>query len=136
MVLVCGPRLPTASLRLPEGVEVRGYVHRLYQHLAACDLAIVQGGGTTTLELTALRRPFLYFPLQQHFEQQVHVAGRIERHGAGTRLQFSEVAPLSLAEAAMGNIGREVSYPPIATDGATRAAAALHRVLSKSPTIT
>ena len=48
--------------------EVRGYVPNLYQHFAACDLAVVQGWGTTTLELTALSRPFLYFPREQHFE--------------------------------------------------------------------
>ena len=32
------------------------------RHLAACDLAVVQGGLTTTMELAANRRPFLYFP--------------------------------------------------------------------------
>jgi hypothetical protein len=28
------------------------------------------------MELTANRRPFLYFPLQRHFEQQIHVPHR------------------------------------------------------------
>ena len=74
LVLVCGPRLDPASLDLPDGVEARGYVPKLYEHLAACDVAVVQGGGTTTLELTALRRPFLYFPLEGHCEQEVAVA--------------------------------------------------------------
>lgn len=55
-------------------MEVRGYVDRLYEHFAVSDLAVVQAGGTTTLELTALRRPFLYFPVEEHFEQRVHVA--------------------------------------------------------------
>lgn len=58
-------------------MEVQSYVDRLYEHFAASDLAVVQAGGTTTPELTALRRPFLYFPLEEHFEQQVHVAGRL-----------------------------------------------------------
>ena len=49
-------------------------MHQLYRHLAACDLAVVQGGLTTTMELTAVGRPFLYFPLANHFEQQLHVA--------------------------------------------------------------
>ena len=39
-------------------------MHELYRHLAACDLAVVQGGLTTTMELTAAKRPFLYFPLR------------------------------------------------------------------------
>jgi predicted glycosyltransferase len=45
MVLVCGPRIASATVQAPSGVEVRGYVPRLYEHLAACDVAIVQGGG-------------------------------------------------------------------------------------------
>jgi UDP:flavonoid glycosyltransferase YjiC (YdhE family) len=68
MVIVCGPRIDPASVRAPAGVDVRGYVPRLYEHFAACDAAVVQGGGTTTLELTALRRPFIYLPLENHFE--------------------------------------------------------------------
>ena len=36
-------------------------MHDLYRHLA-CDLAVVQGGLTTAMELTANRRPFIYFP--------------------------------------------------------------------------
>ena len=57
MVLVCGPRLDPATVPAPNGVQVYGYVPRLFEHLAACDAAVVQSGGTTTLELTALRRP-------------------------------------------------------------------------------
>ena len=62
---------------------MRAYVHNLYRHLAACDLAVVQGGLTTAMELTANRRPFLYFPLRHHFEQNFHVRHRLERYGAG-----------------------------------------------------
>lgn len=76
MVLACGPRLDPASLRAPSRVQVLGYAPGLHEHLAACDLAIVQGGGTTTLELTALRRPFIYIPLDGHYEQEVAVADR------------------------------------------------------------
>jgi UDP-N-acetylglucosamine:LPS N-acetylglucosamine transferase len=122
MVIVCGPRIPPASLRVPAGVEVRGYVDRLYEHFAACDLAIVQGGGTTTLELTALRRPFLYFPLEEHFEQQRHVAARLDRHGAGVRMRFPNTTPASLATVVLSHLGATVGYPPIPTDGARHAA--------------
>ena len=122
MELVCGPRLSPDSLDVPAGVRRRGYVHALYEHLAACDLAIVQGGGTTTTELMALRRPFLHFPLEGHFEQRVHVAERLERHGAGVKLEYKKTTPEQLAAAVVANIGREMSYPPIATDGAKNAA--------------
>ena len=46
---------------------------RLVDHLAACDVAIVQGGLSTCMELTAAARPFLYVPLRHHFEQNFHV---------------------------------------------------------------
>ena len=131
MILVCGPRLKPETLDVPNGVERRSYVPRLYEHFAACDLAIVQGGGTTTLELTALRRPFLYFPLEGHFEQRSHVARRIERHGAGMRLEFKHTAPEALAAAVLAHLGTEPHYPPIATDGAQRAAEHLLRLMNK-----
>ncbi len=129
MVLVCGPRLAPDSIHAPKGIEVRGYVPALYEHLAACDLAIVQGGGTTTLELTALRRPFLYFPLGHHFEQQVHVAGRLGRHRAGIRMSYSETTPAALAEEVISNIGRPVSYSAIPSDGAQKAAQLISQLL-------
>ena len=122
MVLVCGPRLDPATVQTPSGVEVRRYVPRLYEHLAACDVAVVQGGGTTTLELTALRRSFVYFPLEGHFEQNLVVAKRLARHGAGERLFYSETTPETLAEAVLGQLGREANWPGIPTDGARRAA--------------
>ena len=60
MIVVAGPRIDPASLPdASDGLEVRAYVHDLYQHLAACDLAVVQGGLTTAMELTANKRPFL-----------------------------------------------------------------------------
>jgi UDP:flavonoid glycosyltransferase YjiC (YdhE family) len=129
MVLVCGPRFDPGSLELPSGVEMRGYVPRLHEHLAASDLAIVQGGGTTTLELTALRRPFIYFPLEDHFEQNVVVAERLARHQAGRRLSFSDTTPQQLADKVVQMLGSEASWPPIRTDGATRAAELINRLL-------
>jgi UDP-N-acetylglucosamine:LPS N-acetylglucosamine transferase len=104
-------------------------VPNLYEHFAACDLAVVLAGGTATLELTALRRPFIYFPLEQHFEQQFHVARRLRRHGAGVRLDYSATSPQVLATTILDNLGSRPQYPPIATDGATRAANILARHL-------
>lgn len=129
LVLVCGPRIHPATVHAPAGAEVWGYVPNLYEHFAACDLAVVQAGGTATLELTALRRPFIYFPLEQHFEQQFHVARRLRRHGAGVRLDYSATSPQVLATAILDNLGSRPHYPPIATDGAMRAANILARHL-------
>ena len=129
MVMVCGPRLDPQSLHVPDGIEVKGYVPALHEHLAACDLAITQGGGTTTLELTALQRPFLFFPLERHFEQEIHVAERLARHRAGVRMQFSQTTPESLAEVVVANIGQEVDYASISTDGAQKAAELINQFL-------
>jgi len=131
MILVCGPLISPQSLSVPDDVEVHGYVPDLYKHLAASDLVITQGGGTTTLELTALGRPFLYFPLDGHFEQQVFITGRLARHRAGTKLIFSETTPESLAEQIVAHIGRDVSYASLPTEGAQRIAEEVNLLLKE-----
>src|SRR4029077_2472281 len=93
MIVVTGPRIDPATFPPRAGLELRGYVHRLYQHLCACDLAIVQGGLTTTMELTAAKRPFLYFPLGHHFEQNFHVRHRLDRYWAGHNLDYANTRP-------------------------------------------
>ena len=95
MRVVCGPRLHSPEASVPEGVEVAGYVSRLYEHFAATDLSIVQAGGATTLELTVLKRPFLYFPLENHCEQLMHVAPRQRRLGAGVELRLATTSQRS-----------------------------------------
>jgi len=129
MVLVCGPRLSVESLKVPPGVEVRGYVPALYEHFAASDLAIVQGGGTTTNELTALRRPFLYFPIEGHFGQELLGVEKLTRHQAGVKMVYSQTTPEYLAKKVLSNLGKEVSYAPIPTDGAQRAAQLINKLL-------
>ena len=129
MIVVAGPRIDPATLPSHEGLEVRAYVPDLYRHLAACDLAVVQGGLTTSMELTANRRPFLYFPLKHHFEQQHHVRHRLERYGAGRCMDFDADGPEEIARAIAQEIGREVSYRPVARDGAARAAALIAETL-------
>jgi pimeloyl-ACP methyl ester carboxylesterase/predicted glycosyltransferase len=129
MVVVAGPRIDPESLPRHEGLEVRAYVHDLYRHLAASDLAIVQGGLTTAMELTASRRPFLYFPLRHHFEQNFHVRHRLERYGAGRCMDFDSDGPSEIAAAIAEEIGLEVDYRPVETDGARRAAALIAELL-------
>jgi predicted glycosyltransferase len=122
MVVVTGPRIEPASLPTTPGLEVRAYVHELYRHLAACDLAIVQGGLTTCMELTANKRPFLYFPLRHHFEQNFHVRHRLERYGAGRCMDYETATPEIIAAAVAEEIVRPVHYRDVETDGAARAA--------------
>ena len=129
MIVVAGPRIDPAALPQHDGLEVRAYVHELYRHLAVCDLAIVQGGLTTAMELTASKRPFLYFPLRHHFEQNFHVRHRLERYGAGRCMDFETDGPSEIATAIAEEIGSEVHYRPVETDGAARAAKLIAELL-------
>ena len=81
------------------------------------------------MELTALGRPFIYFPLAHHFEQQFHVGYRLDRYGAGRRMEFDESTPESIAEAIATEIGRKIQYRAVPSDGAARAAALLAELL-------
>ena len=129
MIVVTGPRINPASLPQADGMEVRTYVQDLYRHLAACDLAVVQGGLSTCMELTANRRPFLYFPLRHHFEQNFHVRHRLERYGAGRCMEYETPTPEVIAAAIADEMGRPVRYRPVETDGAARAAARIAELL-------
>ena len=126
MVLVCGPRVDITSLEVPEGVKIKGYVKNLYEHFAASDLAVVQGGNTTTLELTALRTPFIYFPIEGHFEQR-DIAERQRRLRAGVPMTLSATTPEALAGKMEENLGRSVDYAPVPVDGAQKMAALVEK---------
>ena len=122
MIVVAGPRIDPASLDAPAGVDVRAFVPNLDRHLAACDLALVQGGLTTCMELTAAGTPFLYFPLKNHFEQNFHVAHRLDRYGAGKRMEFATSTPDMIADAMVAAMRAPVRFEPVEADGAARAA--------------
>jgi pimeloyl-ACP methyl ester carboxylesterase/predicted glycosyltransferase len=129
-LVVAGPRIDPRSLPRRRGVSVRGHVPDLYQHLAAADLAVVQGGLTTTMELTATARPFIYVPLRHHFEQNFHVRHRLDRYGAGRCMPYEEAGdPDQLAEAVVQELHHDVSYRPVETDGAAVAARMLAELL-------
>jgi UDP-N-acetylglucosamine:LPS N-acetylglucosamine transferase len=120
--VVTGPRIDPESLPQTEGVEYRAYVDRLYRRFAAADVAIVQGGLTTTMELTASKVPFIYVPLRNHFEQNFHVRARLDRYGAGRHMDYEDIQPDHLATVISEEIGREVDYLDVETDGAAKAA--------------
>jgi pimeloyl-ACP methyl ester carboxylesterase/predicted glycosyltransferase len=129
MVLVAGPRLSPDSFPKLDGLEVRPYVHNLFEHLACSDLALVQGGLSTTMELVATRRPFLSFPLQRHFEQCVHVRRRLANYEADRSVPYAGLTPEALAERALQAMHAPVAYKPVETDGAARAARRIAQVL-------
>jgi predicted glycosyltransferase len=122
MIVVAGPRIDPRALQAPAGVEVRAFVPNLDRHLAGCDLALVQGGLTTCMELTAAGTPFLYFPLKNHFEQNFHVAHRLDRYRAGRRMEFATSTPYMIADAMVAVLNARPKYRPVEADGAARAA--------------
>ena len=129
MVVVAGPRIDTSRLPAVDGPEIRGYVDDVYRLFAASDLAIAHGGLSTCMELASVRRPFLYFPIRHHFEENIHVRYRLERYGAGRRMDYATADPDAIAEAIAEEIGRDVDYLPVETDGAARAAALIGDLL-------
>ncbi len=126
MVVVAGPRIDPSSLPSHDGSEIHGYLDGLYRHMAAADVAIVQGGLTTTMELAALGTPFVYVPLRGHFEQNLLVPRRLERYGAGRRVDYDDATPEALGQAIAAGTRAparsDVGSRTIGTDGARRAA--------------
>jgi predicted glycosyltransferase len=130
MVVVAGPRVDVASLAAPAGVEVRAFVANLDRHLAACDLALVQGGLTTCMELAAAGTPFLYFPLRNHFEQTFHVTHRLRRYGAGIQMDFAAASPDMIADAMTLALSGSGKPNPVEADGARHAARMIAELLA------
>jgi UDP:flavonoid glycosyltransferase YjiC (YdhE family) len=126
MVVVCGPRIDPASIPAPEGVELAGYVHELSRYLAACDVAVTQGGLTTCMELAAAKTPFLYAPLRRHFEQNLHVRHRLERYGAGRAI---DLASDDIAAGIVAALRDDPRPDEVERDGAARAARMLGELL-------
>ncbi|MEP0940133.1 MAG: alpha/beta fold hydrolase [Rhizobiaceae bacterium] len=129
IIVVTGPRLDPASFEVPAGVEMRSFVPNLDRHLAACDLALVQGGLTTCMELAAAGTPFLYFPLRNHFEQNFHVASRLDRYNAGRKMIYAQSTPDRIADAMVEELRAPRVPHPVAQGGATKAARMLSELL-------
>jgi pimeloyl-ACP methyl ester carboxylesterase/predicted glycosyltransferase len=129
MVVVAGPRIDPQALPEIAGVDVRAFVPNLDRHLAACDLAVVQGGLTTCMELAAAGTPFLYFPLKNHFEQNFHVAHRLDRYGAGRRMEFATATPDVIAAEMVAALKTPAPPKQVEADGAARAARMLADLL-------
>ena len=120
MLLVTGPRIDPRLLPDTEGMDKRGYVPDLFEHLACADAAIVQGGLSTTMELVATGRPFIYFPLRRHWEQQHFVTHRLNHYRAGLRMDYTTTTADDLATAMRAALAEPA---PDRVTGRSRAAA-------------
>jgi UDP-N-acetylglucosamine:LPS N-acetylglucosamine transferase len=128
MIFITGPRLSPDDLNVNSEIEVRGFVPDLYKLYAASDIAIVQGGFSSTLELTALNRPFIFFPIEGHSEQEF-VAMRLAKHNAGIKMHLSKTPPEMLANKVIENISVKTHYKSLDTNGAAEAARQVIRML-------
>jgi pimeloyl-ACP methyl ester carboxylesterase/predicted glycosyltransferase len=132
LLMVCGPRIDPAQFDGIDGLRAVGYVHDLSRTLAACDLAVVQGGLSTTMELVAKRRPFIYVPLRNHFEQNFHVAHRLQRYGAPPPTDYDDATPERLAEQMKERLGSKVAYTAVEGGGAARAAGLIAPLINRN----
>ena len=120
-LVVTGPRIdPAVAAAPPRATTSSATCPTCTGDLAACDVAVVQGGLTTCMELTAAGTPFVYVPLRHHFEQNFHV-----RHGGSSSTapaaacDYEEAAdPDLLAEAVIAELTGARTYRPVETDGA------------------
>lgn len=69
--------------------------------------------------------------LADHFEQSHHVAHRLRRYGAPAPTPYDEATPARLAELICERLAAPVSYLPVETCGAARAAALLAPLLAE-----
>lgn len=129
LVLVAGPRVAPDAFPVLDGLEVRPYVHNLFEHLACSDLALVQGGLSTCMELVATGKRFLGFPLERHFEQCIHVQHRLRNYCADCAVQFKGLTAAGLADKALQAMEAPVRYRGVETDGAERAARRILEVM-------
>jgi pimeloyl-ACP methyl ester carboxylesterase/UDP:flavonoid glycosyltransferase YjiC (YdhE family) len=133
MLLVTGPRIDPRLLPDIEGMDKRGYVPNLFEHLACADAAVVHGGLSTTMELVGAGRPFIYFPLRRHWEQQHFVTHRLSHYRAGLRMDYATTSPDDLATAmrtALAQASTGPGYRQVPRGGAHRAAARIATLLA------
>jgi len=131
MVCVCGELYGGEPPELPAGVEFHNLLPDIYEHYAASDMAVVVGGGTTTIELTALRVPFIFFPLEKQFDQQ-YIADRQAQLGTGIEMRYYKTTPQMLAQMVMTHISKPVNWKPVSIDGAQKAARLINDILVES----
>jgi UDP:flavonoid glycosyltransferase YjiC (YdhE family) len=131
MVMLTGPRISPSDITDVEGLTKHAYLDEAFAHLASADAAVVQGGLSTTMELVAAQRPFLYFPLAHHWEQQHFVTHRLDHYRAGVRMDYATTTPPDLAAAMQRSMQRRPRYRAVPRNGADLAADRIVTLLSR-----
>jgi UDP:flavonoid glycosyltransferase YjiC (YdhE family) len=114
------------------GMDERGYVPDPFEHLACADAAAVPGGLSTTMELVAAGRAFIYFPLRRHWKQQHFVTHRLNHYRADLRMDYTTTTADDLATAvrAVAQADTRLVYRKVPRGGAGRAATRIATLLA------
>ena len=131
MVVVTGPRIDPATIPAAPGLEVHGFVPDLLPPLlAACDLAIVQGGLTTTMELAALPAGRSSTCRCATTSSRTGTCGTgWPTTGPAGACPTTSSTRTTLAGAIAAGLAQPVDYRPVERDGAARAAARIAELL-------
>ena len=81
------------------------------------------------MELTASGTPFIYVPIRNHFEQNFHVTRRLDRMGAGVRMDYDMTSPEELGAAILDHLGKPAQGREVPTGGTERAARMIANLL-------
>ena len=129
MIVVAGPRIDPNRVERARRRRGGAFVPNLDRHLAACDLAVVQGGLTTCMELTAAGTPFIYFPLQQSLRAEFSrrpSPGSLSRRASDGIFEFS---PEMIAEKMVEALHAPARFEPVERGAAKRAASMIAELL-------
>ena len=129
VIVIAGPRLGHRLEGLDKSIEFRGFEPNLPPLLAACNIALVQGGLSTCMELAAVGTPFIYFPLEHHFEQNVHVRHRLDRYNAGRRMSYAQCDAEMIARAICEELRQPAQSVEVERNGAKNVASLIAELL-------
>lgn len=129
VIVIAGPRLTPGTMGHHKNIEFRGFEPNLPLLLAACDIALVQGGLSTCMELAAVGTPFIYFPLEHHFEQNVHVRHRLDRYNAGRRMSYAQCDADMIATAICEELRQPSQSVEVERNGAKNVASQIAELL-------
>ena len=124
MIVVAGPRIdPRGAAGRPTASRCAPYVHDLLPAPGGVRPRRRAGRPDDVDGADRQPAPFLYFPLRHHFEQNFHVRHRLERYGAGRRMDFDTDAPGGDRRGDRRGDRPRGRLPAGRPDGAARAAA-------------
>ena len=130
-LVVTGPRIDPASLPRRRGATVRGFVPDLYLTSRRATSRSCRAGSRPAWSSPRPQRPFLYVPLENHFEQNFHVRHRLDNYGAGRCIRYAEASDPdgTRRRARRRDSAGTWTTDPVETDGAARAAAMLAELI-------